>query len=374
MPGSALLTPSVSVNGVPLATSWLEALVELRVDLQFQVPGQCQLRFVDPGYVLVSSNDMVLGSLLVISQAVPGGTGTELITAEVTSIAVDQRAAEQPELLVVAHDYSHRMGRGTRIKSYLEMNYSAIASQLASTYALTADVDETSERFSYLMQSDSDLAFLSEMASRVGYDWWVTGTTLHFKQPASASTVSMTLGDGLRSFSVRAAGHLPSSVTVDGWDRTQQQLVTKTAAGASSSVLATSQLADIVSTADSAFGQSELLTAAMSAQSVEEATALSQAILDRASAASVTARGVADGNAACVLGASIEVAGAGPLSGTYPLTRIEHIYRADTGYTTRINSGDRRPTSSSIPDSRSASSPTSTIPTTPGGSRCASPA
>ena len=72
---------------------------------------------------------------------------------------------------------------------------------------------------------------------------------------------------------------------------------------------------------------------------------LSQVIYDRSRSAPVSARGVAVGSGQIALGRTVSVTHAGPLSGTYPITSIEHLHRAGSGYVTRFRSGDRRPTS-----------------------------
>ena len=210
------LTPEFTVAGQALGASWLSALIEVRVEREFQVPGRCTLRFGDPGYRLIEQGLIALGTPLVVEALAEDGSTGSLINGEVTSIAIDQREGEQPELVIVAHDKSHRLGRGTSIKSYLTMAYSDIVTQLASDCGLTATVDSTDVSYDYVMKVDSDLGLLSELADRVGYDWWVEDQTLHFQKPAAGTTVSLALGDPLRSFSVRASGQPTGSVTVNG--------------------------------------------------------------------------------------------------------------------------------------------------------------
>jgi phage protein D len=337
-----VMTPVVSFNGTNLTPAWLAALLEVRVEREMQVPGRVTLRFIDPGYVLLQTNLLELGVAVEVTD--PSGSPV-LIAAEVTSVAVEQREREQPELVVVAHDKSHRLGRATNLKSYLSMSYSDVVTTLAGSAGLSAQVTSTNVTMDYFMQVDSDLGLITELARRVGFDWWVDGTTLYFAPPTAGTQVSLVLGAGLRSLSVRASGHHPDSVTVDGWDRAQQEMVTATVSSPTSGVTASSNLADLVSTPSTAFGSATLLTVGLSAQSQAEAAQLGQAIYDRGRAGSVTARGLADGNGALSLGCAVSVTDAGPLSGSYPVTRVEHLYRPTSGYTTRFVAGDRRPTS-----------------------------
>ena len=63
-----MLTPVVSVGGQPLAADWQAALTEVRVDRAFQVPGQCTLRFADPGYVLANTSTFDIATTVEVSE------------------------------------------------------------------------------------------------------------------------------------------------------------------------------------------------------------------------------------------------------------------------------------------------------------------
>ncbi|MGH9125325.1 MAG: VgrG-related protein [Acidimicrobiales bacterium] len=335
------LAPIVKFSGQQLANTWIEALIDLRVEREFQVPGRCTLRFVDPGYALLASGTVTLGMPIVISAA----DGGELIEAEVTSISAEQREAANPQLVVVGHDKSHRMGRPTVVTTYQQMAYSDVVSKVVSSYGLTAATDSTQLKLEYLLQVDSDLGLVTEMARRAGFDWWVEGKTFNFKKPAAGTTVNLTLHQDLRSFSVRASGHYPDEFTVDGWDRKQQAQVTATAQTSSAAIKASSNVATLVASPKGKFGQAKVLTAGIAASNQDEATQLSVALAQRAASSAVTARGVADGSSQIKPGVTVKVTDAGPLSGTYPVTKVEHVYSTGTAYLTKFVAGDRRPTS-----------------------------
>lgn len=337
------LTPLVHLSGSPLPLSWLGQMVELRVELQYQVPGRATLRFVDPGYALIDSGTVKMGSSLEIVD--PTGEST-LIAGEVTGVSVDQRQGQQPELVVVAHDRAHRMGRATAVRTFSASSYSDVVQKIAAEAGLTAECDGTGEVFPYFMQADSDLGLVTELARRVGYDWWVEGTTLYFKRPAAGPTVRLRVPDDLRSFTARATGHAPDNVEVDGWDRDQQQQVvaTTSASSASPAVKSTSGLATLAAGRSAAFGTATLRTAGIGAHTDSEATTLGGALADRSEACSVSAQGVTTGNGSIVLGAVVTVVDAGQtVSGGYPVTRVEHLFRPGTGYVTRFACGDRQP-------------------------------
>lgn len=335
------LSPVVNVGGQILPDQWQAALLEIRVELQFQVPARVTLRFTDSGYALLSAKTVSIGTTVDVLD--PNLSNKKLVSAEVTAISCEQRPGEQPELVLTALDKSHRLGRATTIKVFQNSKYSDIVSQIASGAGLSASTDTTDVTFDYLMQAESDLALITEAAQRTGFDWWVDGDTLNFKKPAANDEVTLGLGTELRSFSARASGFQPSKVTVDGWDRDKQQLVTFNVTSAAAPV-ATSDFANLTSKATSAFGSAEVVTGGLGAESSGEAQTLAQTILDRAVTATVSAKGVADGNGNIALGKKVKVTGAGPLNGDYPITAVEHIYRSSSGFVTRFTSGERRPT------------------------------
>jgi uncharacterized protein involved in type VI secretion and phage assembly len=335
VPVPITLAPTISFGGQELPTAWQQALLECKVELELRASGQVTLRFADPGYVLTKGGEVSLGTAVSVTLPQAG----TLIEAEATSFAVEQPEGEQPELVIVALDKSHRMARGSKVKTYLQMSYPDVVAQLATASGLTASTDSSTMTLDYILQVSSDLTFLEEMASRCGFDWWVEGTTLYFKKPAAGSTVQLGLGDALRSFSVRASGRTPGSVEVYGWDRDGQQTLSATASTAT--LTSSSDLANVVSGPDSAFGTASLVTAGLAGSNQEEVGQLSQALLDWAAASSVRAAGITDVDAGIKLGTTVQVTDAGPLSGTYPVTRVEHTYRARRGFLTRFWSGGR---------------------------------
>jgi uncharacterized protein involved in type VI secretion and phage assembly len=336
------LSPSITLGGRELAKAWQEALIEARVDCVLARPGRVVLRFVDPGYALLASEAVRLGVEIEVRQ--PGASGS-VIVAEVTEVSCEQREGEQPELVIVGHDRSHRLGRMAAVKTYLTTRVGQVVERLAQAVGLQAEADPSLPQLDYLLQVDTNLGLLDELAARTGCDWWVEGRTLHFAKPHSGGLSSrLRLGDTLRSFSVRASGSHPDSVVVDGWDRDQQESVRGEATRATAGVVGSSRLADLASASASAYGQASVVTSAVGAKTQEEATMLSQALLDRQLAASVEAWGTAEGVVSLSLGQMVEVSDAGPLSGNYPVTSLSFVYRPHRGSMLRFRCGDRRPT------------------------------
>ncbi|MEY2449106.1 MAG: hypothetical protein QOH79_2582, partial [Acidimicrobiaceae bacterium] len=169
-------TPIIKVDGQPLPANWLAALIEVRVERAFQVPARCTLRFVDDDYLLAQSNFVKMASTIVV--AIPDQAA--IAHVEVTGLAIEQMPSCSSELVVIALDKSHRMGRATKVATHNAMSYSDVVTKLVGESGLAAQVSSTDRQLEYQFQIDSDLAFITEIANRVGFDWWVDEDTFIF--------------------------------------------------------------------------------------------------------------------------------------------------------------------------------------------------
>lgn len=341
MSPSLLLAPTVKVNSRALADRWRDALVDLRVELEYRTPGRATLRFADPGYALAGSEHIKLGASIEIAVRDAG----TLLTGDVTGLGVDQDANDSPVFTVVAHDRAYRLARGTRVATYASSSYLTVVSQLARSAGLTPRVVGGGGTIDYLLQVDSDLALLDALADRGGFDWQVEGTTLKFSKGQVPERVTLTMGEELLSFGARASGLRPDAVRIEGWDRTAQESVSYTADSPSDSVRPDVAIFSAFADPKTKLGgKAEYVAASLAAGEKNEAQALGQALLDRVTAAAYTATGTAWVTPTLKPGKAVVVSRCGPVSGTYHVTKVEHRYRRD-GFRTYFEAGDRTPTS-----------------------------
>jgi phage baseplate assembly protein gpV len=347
MTAIATLAPVISVDGTMLSAAQLGRLTHLRVERGIRLIGRITLRFDDLGFDIAESGAFALGKTLQVSAG-----GKLLMTGVITGTQIDQHGGETPELLITADDAAVALTRGTRVATYEKMSYSDVVSKLLGEVSMTGDIEPTRGKHEYLIRSGSALQFLEDIADRTGYDWWVGGAegkTLIFKPPAeSTPALAVSLGEDLRDFSVRATGLHPTSVAVTGW-----QPGTQAAVGSGDiEVLKGDPAAPALDNADFAkhIGSSAALSKAAAttgqpgALSSEEATELATALSARAAAGAVSARGTIDASALAAPGETILVQKAGPASGKYRITRVEHVYSQRTGFVTKFATGERRPT------------------------------
>ena len=337
MTGFEGLSPTVKVNGSPLSDTVLQHLVSVRVQRSLRLPGRATLRFADVGYSVSSSGYFSIGKKVDIG-VYQAGT---LMTGTVTGMSLEQQEGDHPDLVVVVDDCAHKLTRGTKIKTYLNMTFSDIVSQVASGASVTAEVSSTSEVHPYVLQADSDLAFLDELASRTGYDWWVEGTTLQFKPPSTAGPVlTLELGKDLQEFSVSASGLLPTKAQVVGWDNATQSSIVGQAASAPAAVLPSSDFVQPFLSTSSPLGDAPVVTGAVTPLSQTEAATAGGAFRSQWAASAVEARGTSVVSDKLKPGVAVTVTNAGPASGDYHLTEVDHRYDR-RGFRTQFIAGDR---------------------------------
>ena len=335
-----LIAPVVKIEGADIADDWANSLVDIRIELGFRVAGRATLRFADPEYAIASSTTIALGNRVEIHARDKG----LLMRGDITGVSVEHQLGEAPDLVIVVHDKAYKLALTTKVATYLNMKFSDVVEKLASEHSLSAKVTATSNVLPHMFKADSDLALLDALADRAGFDWWVDGNDLHFEKPAEGTTVELQLAKDLLAFSVRASGLHASSVKVDGWDHKQTSAINAQAASSDAVMQPTSDFVNGYAKPHKLTGSSPMLSTVLAPNTQAEATELSQAALDRAVAAAVTARGVMLGDPRIKLGVSVKINDAGPLSGKYHVTQVEHVFRA-SGFETRFVAGERRPRS-----------------------------
>ena len=335
-----VIAPAITAGGRELKAELLDQLVSMRIERGLGLAGRTTLRFLDPGYQISAADTFSLGKDIQVKEP----AGVELFSGTVTGIDLDQRRRSVPELVVIVDDAAYKLARGTQIKTYLKTGYGEVIRQIANRHGLTPSVDATRGTFEYLLQSGSDLSFLNGIAERTGLAWWVDGRNLHVaKVPDSSPPVTVTLGDDLYEFSVRASGLRPTAVELNGWNADQQTNVN----GKNSS--STAHLSDLVKNyvgtkPASALTAAPALLADPPPLTADEATTIATGLFTDAEAAAVVAEGIGRINGKIKPGGRVKVADSGPASGTYTVTQVEHVYDRD-GFETRFTCGPRRPAS-----------------------------
>ncbi len=345
MPDDQTERPKITVAGTEITEDLYNRLTSAIVEQSVHVPDVVTLRFSDPDFDTFDAGTFTIGDALVVSYS-DGGALTPVTTAEITAISVEPARDGRHELVVFGLGKAHRLARGAKVRVFKDVTDSDIVGQIAGDYGLTADTDSTSTTYDWLVQDQNDFSFLTLRAHTIGFEWWVSDSTLHFKQKqeANGSSPALSWPDELFSFKVRfSAGESVQQVSIRGWDPiTQQSFEGQSSVTASTDTLGTSAPAG--TDADTAMQTftSTRLTAYAGVNDQTEAEALANAVASRSLADQVDARGVALGNPAIKAGTTVDLDGLGnKLSGSYLLTSVDHVYRAGERYFTRFRAGGR---------------------------------
>ena len=340
----------VTVDGSPLPPTTYSELIDARVEQSVHVPDRFSLRFRDPTFELVDGDTFGVGKAVEITVE-DGQRQVSVIRGEVTTMAVEEGAGGRHELVVSGLDRGHRLARGPKVRTFTGQTDQDVVRAIASDAGLGVDIDDSVRvTYDYLLQRGTDYSFLGERARAIGFSWWVSGETLHFrKEPKLESGPTLSYGSDLVRFKVRAScAEAANKVVVRGWDPDSQEAIVASASMDVSDDAAMgtdSSLGKSAVTGAAKFGgEIERGTGSVGVRDVSEANALARSLATSATTEYVVARGEALGNPSLRAGTEVEVTGVGRrLSGHYLLTSVEHVLGAGRQYVTRFVSGGRHP-------------------------------
>lgn len=333
----SLAQMSIHVDGAPLAGQYMFNLLELEVDMSFDVPDMFTLRFSDPELELMDSSIFDLGKQVKISTGDPNSrsASTVLIEGEVTALEPEFTEATVPVMVVRGFEKSHRLYMGTKTRTFMNVTYSDIAQQMAGEHGLSAQVTSSTHVYEQLWQDNrSDYAFLVDLARMEGHEIYADGSKLVSKKPSSTSVdVTLTWGANLLSFrpSIRSVGQV-KKVIVRGWEQKQKQEVVGQATSSTSHPSigynkAGTQAPAIFSS------EAALELTRYDVDTASEANKLAQSILDEINGRFVEAEGEAPGVPALRAGITVKVEHVGTkFGGNYRVTTATHTYNMVDGY------------------------------------------
>lgn len=153
-----------------------------------------------------------------------------VVFGPITAIDFSFPAGGFPTVEVRGLDISHLMMKGSKCISWDEVKDSEVANKIAAKYTLdSVEIEETRLKYPKTMQDgESDFRFLSRLAARNGFEFYVLGKTLYFRDPSKKQQELLTLewGKNLLSFSPRIniAGQV-AGVEVRSWDDKAKQVI-----------------------------------------------------------------------------------------------------------------------------------------------------
>lgn len=343
-------TPTVKVEGSPIAGDFEANIVSLRVHTTVHAPGVASLRFVDPYFALLDEGAFSVGDELEILLPDAQNSLSTVFKGEVTTLGTEHEAGQLPVLLVGGLSGTHRLATASTYKAYLNQTRTQVVQEIAGRHGLTPSCDASGGPEPYLLQTGTDHAMITELARGIGFEWFVDGKDLHFrKRPADGGPTLKRSDDSLLRLSASYTGiHAPSKVSVLGWDPAAQADFSGDAGAVVDAPGATELgstapfVTDSYTKAKDTFG-ADLLLGATSARDATEAEAIAGAVgLDLVSAG-LHVEGVAAGDPAIVAGGQVTLEEVGSkLAGTYYVTEVIHDFGVRQEALTTFRCGGHR--------------------------------
>jgi phage protein D len=331
------------VGGLPLRPDAAADIISVSVTQDVDLPGMFTVRLLnwDPGLRRMTWSDSRLfepGNSVEVSLGYVGGL-TTVLTGEVTGLELEIDGDEPPAVVVRGYDRRHRLMRGQLTRTFVGVTDSDIARRIGAERGLAVQVTPTTLRLAHVLQhNQTDLAFLSQRAARIGYEVAMDGRTLLFRprrRPAVA-TVVLRRDAGLVSFFPRLTTMgQASGVAVQGWDPARPD----------------QQVRAVVGTDDPGASGSPSVAALPAAGAVEagnrtllrpvadkaEATALAEALADTTRPWRIAGSGSCIGRPDVRAGERVRIEGVGSrFSGVYAVTAASHTYSPSMGYRTEF--------------------------------------
>jgi phage protein D/phage baseplate assembly protein gpV len=344
----------IEIDGRELPADVAPQLISAYVDDSQRLPDMFVLRFRDPARMVLSKAQAKIGAQAKVMVQVAGSQApAPLIQGEITALEAEFDSGGT-FTVIRGYDQTHRLFRGRRTRSFIQMTASDIAAEVAAGAGLrVGEITSTSTVFPHVTQAgQTDWELLELLGRDNGFEIAVREGSFSFTAPTTASDAPdaakgtdaqplvLELGQGLLRFrSVLTSAQQVGSVEVRGWDIATKQALTATApAQTRSADLPTVKPADLAKT----FGEAVHVATDVPYRTQAEVDEAASSLADEVAAGFAEFEGVARGNPLIRAGAAITVSGLGePFDGKYTVTTSRHRIEPGTGYTTSFSVSGR---------------------------------
>jgi len=287
------------------------------------------------GFLYFDRQRLDFGTQLSISAGAGDGAGV-IFDGYVTALRADFPGDGTPRFGVSAEDRLQDLRMTRRTRTFEDGTDADAITTVANDHGLTPDIQLDGPTHRVLAQlNESDLAFVRRRTALLAAEVWTEGDTLLVRQRAERGGEPLVLsyGQNLRELDIDAdLAHQRSSVTVSGWDVSAKEAIEaeSSAAGLTAELDGKTSGANAL---EAAFAPRHDQLAHLAPATTEEAQAYADAEFARISRRFVTGDASVEGDARLRVGATVELAGVGPLfAGPYTVARVRHLYDVGLGY------------------------------------------
>ncbi len=266
-----------------------------------------------------------------------------ILQGEITAIEVHFTEKTQAPIIVRGYDVSHRLHRGRFNRSFQNMTDSDIVKKIAKEAGIDlapGQIDESGIPHDYLFQENqTNMEFLRERASRLGFELFVQDGKLNFRKPkADSKVLKLKWLKDLSSFQVRmTSAEQVKEVEVRAWDYRQKRSIVSTA---KSEQLITETKNGKGSATSNQFhnkpNHPKMIVVDQPVTSPKEADRIAQAVFNQLGGQFICADAKAEGNPQIRVGRAVELQEMGLYSGKYYVTETCHLYQ-ERLYTTEFS-------------------------------------
>lgn len=339
MPDDSVLLPQcfLKIDGADAPEEFMRDLIEVTVESSLHLPDVATLTLHDHDLSWADGHALEPGKTILVEMS-RDQRRQVVFDGEIVEVELAM-TPHVPQLVVRAFDRMHRLSRGRRARSFVNVTDGDLVHKIAGEAGLTATVDDGQVNEYVLQNAVTNLEFLRQRAIAMGNLLYVRGKTLHCEPPGgTGAAASLEWGVNLTEFCPRLTTvDQVSEVTVRGWDpRTKQAVVGQASSGKGAPTVGESRSGAQI--AQSAFGDARTLVADRPLRSQGMADKVAQGVANRSAERFIEAEGTCHGQPAIVAGATVTVKGVGTrFGGSYFVTSASHEYTVHQAYTTRFS-------------------------------------
>ncbi|NJR51594.1 MAG: VgrG-related protein [Leptolyngbyaceae cyanobacterium CSU_1_3] len=255
-----------------------------------------------------------------------------ILEGEITAIEAHFNEGTQAPIVVRGYDVAHRLHRGYHNRSFQNMTDSDIVKKVVDEVKIkVGQIDSSGEPHDYVFQENqTNLAFLRERATRIGFELFVQDGKLNFRNPkADKEELSLKWLSNLHSFRVRVtSAEQVKEVEVRAWDYSQKRSIVSTAKV--EQVITSTKNGKGSETSSQFDGQPSKPKHIVVDQPVfkpKEADAIAQSLCNELGGQFVQADAKAEGNPKIRPGRIVKLEGMGQYDGKYYITETRHLYQ-----------------------------------------------
>lgn len=262
----------------------------------------------------------------------------KVISGEITGLELKINGRETPKFEVRGYDRRHRLMRGRKSRSYMQIKDSDIASKIASEAGLSPQTEDTGVTLDYILQhNQTDLEFLLERARRIGYEVACEDSKLYFRKRRHTETEVLTLNRQLHlmEFYPRLTTmNQASQYEVRGWDVKQKSAITASSSeGSEVTKMGGSRSGPSI--VKQAFGAKIVTSIDRPISTQAEADQIAKGRFNDMALTFISGYGVAIGHSKLRAGIVVKMEDLGDrFSGLYYVTSTKHTYSPGRGYRT----------------------------------------